>query len=68
MRYDISPELWKIIEKQDRLSGILLDDLTVSEDGTSLNIEALTPQINPKTIKVNFKGGFLKISAEKIGN
>ena len=66
MKYDIGAGFWKLIEKQSKISNTMLDGISVSEKNNILTLEALTPLINPKTIKVSFRNGFLKISAEKI--
>lgn len=65
MKYDFeSGSLWGLADN-GLASGNLLGGLSVSEDKKGICLEALAPNINPKSIEVSFKKGFLTIKADK---
>lgn len=53
--------LWQLVGEQYQ-SG-LLGGLTISEDNKGLRLSALAPRLDPKTLKVKFRRGFLDIRA-----
>lgn len=60
-----SNSLWRLIGMQDPDSSGMLDGLAVSGNNNNLCLEAMVPNIDPKTIKVTFNKGFLTIKAKR---
>lgn len=65
MKYDAElGDLLKLVDYRSS-SRDLIDGLSVSEDNKGIRFEALAPHIDPKTIEVTFKKGFLTIKAKR---